>query len=683
MLAFSTVCVLLRLCVKEATSGSDNNRMRAFRFILAPSLLGRFRPTALRLLAAALAATAALLACVFAVLWWWQQAWDGVMGRAIGQHRVQLASFALAGLLFCAGLLVTEILRGAGDHRRALALLAAGNVSLGALLIISLYANYRQYPRLLLFHAAFGLLASALGWVVALGWLADPNALSLHDFYKARLVRAYLGASNPVRRLAPTEVTESAEGDDLPLSQLKNCQRGGPYHLVNATLNLAAARDLTTAQRSSASFVLSKLNCGSARTGFRRTDRYMSGRLSLGTAVATSGAAASPNMGSRTPSASLAMLMTLLNVRLGYWAPTPNKEHWQLTQAQLWPFYVLREFLSQTNDLSSYSYLTDGGHFDNTGLYSLVERGCRFIVVADAGADPKPCFQDLGDAIRRCRIDFGAEITLRVENFFHDAETKLAPGHFVVGKITYSEAHLRELRWTDEEIARGREGVIVLFKPTLTTEVSADVRQYGIENKNFPQQGTADQWFDESQFESYRRLGEHCARQLFEDFPSAARPEWSSAEAEARSRRGRAALSLEEIRDYFEGLYERYNDSGAEAKRRRVREELWRVVAAETARREVELTPGCRHYLEDLVAEGAAKLGAAESDSPELGAAKENLRQIVREAARLAWCAGTRRLHESVLIEAADARTVYPFFERDANGHRNGGDGNGRVSEKR
>ena len=60
----------------------------------------------------------------------------------------------------------------------------------------------------------------------------------------------------------------------------------------------------------------------------------------------------------------------------------------------------MREFLSQTNDLSSYCCLTDGGHFDNTGLYSLVQRGCRHIVVVDCGADPAPpSFEDLGDAL--------------------------------------------------------------------------------------------------------------------------------------------------------------------------------------------------------------------------------------------------------------------------------------------
>src|SRR5205085_9632365 len=121
------------------------------------------------------------------------------------------------------------------------------------------------------------------------------------------------------------------------------------------------------------SFVLAQEYCGSTRTNYRPTSQYMDGQLTLGTAIAASGAAVSPNMGSKKPTAALAMLMTFLNVRLGFWAPTPKNGHWKMSQPKLWPFYLMREFLSQTTDLSSYCYLTDGGHFDNTGLYSLVE----------------------------------------------------------------------------------------------------------------------------------------------------------------------------------------------------------------------------------------------------------------------------------------------------------------------
>jgi hypothetical protein len=311
-------------------------------------------------------------------------------------------------------------------------------------------------------------------------------------------------------------------GDDVLLRRLRNCQRGGPYHIVNTTLSLVGGRDLTTAQRSAAVFAMTKRYCGSARTGYRHTEDYMGGRLMLGTSVAVSGAAVSPNMGAKNPTAFLAMLMTLLNIRLGYWAPNPSKEAWQEPQARLWPFYMLQEFLSQTNDVATYCYLTDGAHFDNTGLYSLVERGCRYILLVDNGQDPLPCFQDLGDAIRRCRIDFGAEIKLDLTPLLKTKSETLprqySGNHFVIGDITYSIDQVRRLKWKgDIDNDSRRKGIIILIKPTLAQDETADVRQYGLENTDFPQHKTSDQWFDETQFESYRRLGELSVRKVFDE----------------------------------------------------------------------------------------------------------------------------------------------------------------------
>src|SRR5439155_20066472 len=296
-------------------------------------------------------------------------------------------------------------------------------------------------------------------------------------------------------------VTSAAPGDDVPLTELCNHDHGAAYHLVNTTLNLVGSSDLATAQRSAAAFVLSTYYCGSARTGYRLTTEYMGGELTLGTAVAISGAAASPNMGSLTPGLPLVMLLALLNVRLGFWAPTPNGARWRERQAALWHWYLLRETLSQTTDLSTYCYLTDGGHFDNTGLYALVERGCRYIVLLDCGADPRPCFADLGDAIRRCRIDFGAEISLSVQGFLDRAQDRgLATRHVVVGKILYRKEHWDQLGLASSDDA-DRTGVIVWVKPAVTAADSADVRQYKLQNPNFPHQTTVDQWYDEAQFE--------------------------------------------------------------------------------------------------------------------------------------------------------------------------------------
>ena len=446
---------------------------------------------------------------------------------------------------FCFLIILFEFYWGERDNLRSLLLVGFAYLAVTSIFFMHL-AGDSPHWRLVL-----GLLTAICVWVAALGWMVDPNAVSMHQFYKGRLVRAYLGASNMHRfKLRNKEITDTVVGDDLPLKSLINCDRGGPYHVINTTLNLVAGRDLATAQRSASSFVLSPKYCGSARTNYCPTDKYMNGQLTLGTAVAASGAAVSPNMGGKKPTAALAMLMTLLNVRLGYWAPTPNRKGWNSSQPRLWPFYLVREFLSQTNDLSDYCYLTDGGHFDNTGLYSLIERGCRFVVLVDCGADPRPCFEDLGEAIRRCRIDFGTEIDLNLDSFI-DNKGPVNDCCFAVGKIKFSEEHLRSLAGDDQANGRSsrdlakQTGIIVYFKPQVIGNVTADVRQYSIENEFFPQQPTTNQWFGEAQFESYRRLGQACAYSAFGQIRS------------EKDLENSGRLSLRKIEALFNGLHAR------------------------------------------------------------------------------------------------------------------------------
>ncbi|HUP60410.1 MAG TPA: patatin-like phospholipase family protein [Thermoanaerobaculia bacterium] len=417
----------------------------------------------------------------------------------------RLPYVVLIGIALSIALLLFELVWGEGSNARSFALMLIG------FLMFALIAVGACIPDALAWRAVamFGCISSVLGWVLALGWLADPNVLTVHGFYKSRLVRAYMGASNDERAKArETDVTDAVPDDDVALKNLRNTDHGAPYHLINTTLNLVGGRDLATVQRFSDSFVMSKAFCGSLRTGYRRTDEYACGTLSLGAAVSVSGAAASPNMGGQTPSAALAMLLTLFNVRLGFWAPTPNRSYWRAGSARLWPFYTLQELLSQTTDLMPFCYLTDGGHFDNTGVYSLIQRGCRSIVFADCGADPRPCFSDLGDLVRKVRIDFGTEIDIDIEPLLATPPQS----HFIVGTIRYGDAHADMLGLPKEE----RTGTIIVVKPNRTMGASVDVRQYGFKNDAFPQQTTADQWFDEQQFESYRRLGAISGSAMFE-----------------------------------------------------------------------------------------------------------------------------------------------------------------------
>ena len=75
-------------------------------------------------------------------------------------------------------------------------------------------------------------------------------------------------------------------------------------------------------------------------------------------------------------------------------------------------------------------------------------------------------------------------------------KTRLSKTHFAIAEIKYRD---------------GSEGKLVYWKSSLTEALPADIVNYYLENDAFPHQSTADQFFDESQFESYRRLGYEVA----------------------------------------------------------------------------------------------------------------------------------------------------------------------------
>jgi len=143
----------------------------------------------------------------------------------------------------------------------------------------------------------------------------------------------------------------------------------------------------------------------------------------------------------------------------------------------------------------SFLHLSDGGHFDNTALYELVRRHCRYIIMSDCGEDPDVAFDDFGNAMRRIREDFGIEIEINLDPLKPGADG-YSKQHMVVGTIHY-------------DAERGDLGTLLYFKPSLTGDEPYDLYQYAARNKQFPHESTGDQFYDEAQWEAYRRLGEH------------------------------------------------------------------------------------------------------------------------------------------------------------------------------
>lgn len=294
------------------------------------------------------------------------------------------------------------------------------------------------------------------------------------------------------------------------------------FHVVNTALNLVGGDNLAWQQRRAEPFSVSALHCGCFRLGYRRAKDY-GGQdgIRIGTAVAISGAAASSNMGYYTTSPVLSMVLTLFNVRLGWWLGNPGpagvntfrrgSPKWSVSP-------VLAEAFGLTDDTNKYVYLSDGGHFENLALYEMVLRRCKIIVVSDAGADENYELNDLGNAIRKIRIDLGIPIEFvdipiwsnSLDSAQRTEEHARRGSYWSIGQIRYSCVD-----------PGATDGVLIHIKPAVYGHEPQDVLHYKRSHKTFPNETTADQFFDEPQFESYRTLGSFVIDQMFAAAPKA------------------------------------------------------------------------------------------------------------------------------------------------------------------
>jgi hypothetical protein len=356
-------------------------------------------------------------------------------------------------------------------------------------------------------------------WVITVFMRA--NAYSLHRFYRDRLSKAFL-FEPPT---APEE-GDPRELDSLKLSDL--VYSFGPYHIINAAMNVQGSAEANRRGRNADFFMFSSTFVGSDLTFYAATGagsaptlqmERLDPRLDLGTAMAISGAAISANMGSSTVRI-LSPTLALLNVRLGYWLPNPRnlaarsrfgRKVRKAARALFERLFLLREMLNLHDEKSGEVFLTDGGHIENLGVYELLKRGCRLIVAVDAESDPTYSFSSLLKLERYARIDLGIRIALPWEEIADTARQAAAgieagrrpcrPGpHCAVGTIQYQE---------------GAEGILVYFKASVTGDEKDYVLDYKRRNPSFPHETTGDQFFSEEQFEMYRALGFHMVDGFF------------------------------------------------------------------------------------------------------------------------------------------------------------------------
>ena len=377
------------------------------------------------------------------------------------------------------------------------------------------------------------------------------NLSSLQSIYGARLTRAYLGASNGERLRARmrsegvTSVKGGSVAEPLPSDQLTHRAYYAPdvlapLHIINVTVNQTTDSNEQLVQRDRKGLPLAVLP-----TGFTIDGRYapfesdvdarsIERPLTIGQWIGTSGAAVATGLG-RTTSRGLSLLMGLANVRLGTWwqsgqgpdarsRESANSPGWMRRAAErlfATQSYLLSELTAQFHGLHRrWQYLSDGGHFDNTGIYELLrpERKVNLIVACDDGADVEGHFPDLANLVRLARIDFELELEINQE-ICRDAvlgRTFGRPEDLVPGTRSMKCAMLIDVfgiaSSTRQRSLRCR---ILVLKPRVIDGTPLDILQYAAAHPTFPNESTAQQFFDEAQWESYRRLGVTIGRTAF------------------------------------------------------------------------------------------------------------------------------------------------------------------------
>ena len=319
--------------------------------------------------------------------------------------------------------------------------------------------------------AIYLIVAIILVLFVIAGWFVNVNYLGIHRMYRDRLMELFLPDSKTV--LEQTW-SDAVAANTTVIEDLCSKGKRRPYPLINTNVVLIDSPTTKYRERGGTNFVISPLYCGSDATGWRQSKKYMKRSdpgMTLPTAIAISGAAASPYAGAGgtawTRNRVVSIVMAILSLRLGYWAPNPKPgKPWNEIPNFLFPGITESFLFRRLHENNRVLDLTDGGHFENLGLYELARRRLETIIVCDGSADSQSRFGALALAIERIKVDFGA--TIKFEEKSDDVnksagknsapmrfQKQVAKKGFVIGDITYK---------------CGKTGTIIYIKPTLISK---------------------------------------------------------------------------------------------------------------------------------------------------------------------------------------------------------------------
>jgi hypothetical protein len=392
-----------------------------------------------------------------------------------------------------------------------------------------------------------------LALILAFLGFADVTSLSLHPFYRRRLAHTFA-----VRRIPGKGVRNAAvRYPDREPTWLHRYgwATNGPKFVFACSATITGP-DKPAPGLNAVSYVMSADYTGGPELGWFDTEKLFKASpprirrdLTVEAAVAVSGAAFASAMGRQDKG--IEKLLAVSGARLGTWLPNPNFVR-QLKEAEsarkenadgppddehqprIWPKslptvrgagYLYREILGINNKNARLVQVTDGGHYDNSGLVEALRRRCGLIFVIDGGGDPPPLPLGLTDALRLAKYELGVDIALKEtgpysvesiapgsgpqfakDNALAGLNDRITRGAVVEGTITYPAAARLE-RST---------GKLIFVKAVVSQDCPYWLLTYAASNGIFPHDPTSDQWFNEGQFAAYTELGRVIAKEAVE-----------------------------------------------------------------------------------------------------------------------------------------------------------------------
>lgn len=374
------------------------------------------------------------------------------------------------------------------------------------------------------------LIAAAIIGAVIAGWFVNTNQIGLHRFYRDRLMEAFLPDAEALRRDTNAVATGANE------RKLADCWNGtwskGPYQIINTNMVLTNSAQRKHRLRGGDNFMLTPQFVGASATGWYPTQETACADMTLASAMAISGAAANPRGAAAgrglTRSPTVALAMSLLNIRLGYWIPNPARGKPGMLFRRpnhFWPGGLYALTHGGYVETAKWLELADGGHFENLAVYELVRRRCGLIIVCDGCQDNASSYADMVTAVQRVGQDFGATVNFDMavkagrkfeksgpaqmiaKPMFTDYPkgAEFAEKGFFVGRIDYGERGGKG--WP-------KSGILIYLKSALIRELAVGAKGYRGAHHDFPNESTGDQFFGEEQFEAYREVGYRICEQM-------------------------------------------------------------------------------------------------------------------------------------------------------------------------